>query len=87
MAYKAVVALLCGETKQDAFVYQLPSEDNALDYVIEMYGAAIMYRQAGELTKADDYLCKLLEKKEMWACVAYLAAWNDWVEPDKTKKL
>lgn len=76
-AYKAVVALLCGETTRDAFVSSLEDVRSSLDYVIEMYGAAILCEHTGEQAKADDCLQKLLKKKEMWACVAYLAAWND----------
>lgn len=74
-AYRLVVKVLAGEITYDAAVEQLKAEKDVLNYCIAGYGLYCIKKAAGQ--EAEALLDDILDKKELWPCIAYLAAWND----------
>ena len=74
-AYRLVVRVLAGETAMEAALEELKSEKDVLNYCIAGYGLYCIKKAKGE--PAEELLDSILDKKDLWPCIAYLAAWND----------
>ena len=74
-AYRLVVKVLAGEITYDAAIGELKTEKDVLNYCMAGYGLYCIKKAAGEA--AEELLDSVLDKKELWPCIAYLAAWND----------
>ena len=74
-AYRLVVAVLAGEVSMEAALEELKAEKDVLNYCIAGYGLYCIKKSKGE--PAEELLEDILAKKELWPCIAYLAAWNE----------
>ena len=74
-AYRLVVRVLAGETAMDVALEELKSEKDVLNYCIAGYGMYCIKKSKGE--PAEELLEDILAQKELWPCIAYLAAWNE----------
>ena len=74
-AYRLVVRVLAGEITQDAATEELKAEKDVLNYCIAGYGLYSIKKAEGE--PAEELLDSILDKKDLWPCIAYLTAWND----------
>ena len=72
MAYKKAVDVFFEEK-----IREIDDLNNPLDKAIFQYGMSVYYKHQGNEETAKEYLNKTLEHKEVWPCVSYLAAWND----------
>jgi tetratricopeptide (TPR) repeat protein len=74
-AYCLGVSVLSGKMDIPQAVTLLDSGLNDLDFCIFAYGIYRMLEECEE--KAEEILEQLLDRREMWPCISYLAAWND----------
>lgn len=72
-AYKTAVSLFADEIEYSNIV--IP--EAPLDAVIVLYGICQYLKYKNESEEAKIYAEKLLKRKEVWPCIAYLAAYND----------
>ena len=74
-AYNQIVSILAGETRLEDALPDIVSEPDDLNYCISAYGAFCIMNAKG---KRDNALLQgILKRREIWPCIAYLAAWND----------
>ena len=76
-AYARVVSVFVGDTSLSDALDGLSDDENALDFCIESYGISRCLAAAGRIGEAAELRRRLLTRREVWPCVAYLAAWND----------
>lgn len=76
-AYKTAVSLFAGETDIKTVFDALESERDDLNYVITAYGVSRFLLSSGSKEEGIELLKQVLSHKEIWACISYLAAWND----------
>ena len=72
-AYKTAVSLFAGEIEYSNII--IP--ETPLDAVIVLYGICQYLKYKSSSEEAKVYEEKLLDCKEVWPCIAYLAAYND----------
>lgn len=80
-AYRLVVRVLVGEIGINAALKEFEDEKDELNYCIAGYGLYCI--QCDENSYAIAILDKVLLKKEVWPCIAFLAAWNDKIHMGK----
>lgn len=76
-AYQLAVQVFLGIVFVDDALRQAEQDQNDLNAVIAMYGIASYLRHCGNVTESEKVMKFLLQRKSVWPCTSYLAAWND----------
>lgn len=76
-AYRDAVSLFAGEIAADTMMRELTREQDDLNYVIAAYGVSRYLLTCGDRARGTELLKKICSREKVWACISYLAAWND----------
>ena len=77
IAYLSAVSVFTGKTTEEDALRALDEERNDLNYVVLAYGLAVLLERQGKAMEASALGKRLLEKRSVWPCTAYLAAWGE----------
>ena len=76
-AYLTAVKVFLGKLSAHAALEEARQDQDDLNAVIAMYGIAIGLEACGEKEAAEETRKLLLQRRSVWPCISYLAAWND----------
>lgn len=76
-AYKEAVDVILGKATVDEILEKTKQDKNDLNAIVTMYGIAVYLEHQGKNDASRDVINALLERKAMWPCISYLAAWGD----------
>lgn len=76
-AYKDAVLVMRGELSVTDALLKAEQDKNDLNSVVLLYGISIYLEHLGKMREARETTDLLLERKGVWPCISYLAAWND----------
>lgn len=71
IAYKRAIAVFNGQEQYD----KVPIPESSLDAIVILYGISEYLTYVGNRKAGNLYAEKLLEYKEVWPCIAYLACY------------
>lgn len=74
-SYKKAVSVMLGLKAADEVLCELEKEGSDLDFVITAFGIAEYFLFIGEKDKSEALTKRLLEKRSVWPCAAYLASY------------
>lgn len=76
-AYLLAVSVFAEDVSPKAALQQISEETDDLNYIIAAYGLSGYFANMGDCLQAEQLLESLLERRSVWPCISYLAAWGD----------